>query len=152
MRILVLFISSILTAFASNATVRTVCNTPAGIAQFNEVQDAINASAQGDTILIQGSLTPYASFIISKRVILIGPGMKPLRNSVAQNLLTAKVQNVTLKTGSDGSEIQGLDFTNSSYKFIIDTVSINNIRIVRNHFACPFTIGGNDTKKTTSEV
>jgi len=58
------------------ATVRTVCNNPSTLAQYNTIQAAITASASGDTIYVHGSPTRYAGFTITdKRLTIIGPGI-----------------------------------------------------------------------------
>lgn len=72
---IILFIFTIATA---NATVRTVSNYPANLAQHNTIQSAIDASASGDSIYIHGSPTSYGSFsITNKKLTLIGPGYLP---------------------------------------------------------------------------
>src|SRR5678815_4149484 len=63
------------------ATVRTVSNNPTALAQFNTIQDAVNASVNGDTIYVHGSPTPYPGFTIQdKRLTIIGPGWSPAQN------------------------------------------------------------------------
>ena len=143
-----LFIFAVCTVAAifTKATIRTVCNVPSPSAQFSSIQAAVDSSATGDTVLVQGSGTPYASFVIAdKRLVVIGPGWKPLRNLPQ---LTADLQNCTI-TGpaSSGTEIQGLTFRDGfNYGLNIQAgVIISNIRIVRNHFLKSIVIGGSGT-------
>src|SRR6202007_2504242 len=92
----------------------------------------------GDTILVQGSGTVYAAFNVQdKRLVIIGPGWNPLRSVPS---LTAKVNVCNINgVASSGTEVQGLTFNSG---LIIDkTVSINNIRIIRNHFLGNLNIG-----------
>ncbi|MBK9255784.1 MAG: hypothetical protein IPM42_09880 [Saprospiraceae bacterium] len=57
----------------------TVSNDPTRPAQFTSVESAINAAANGDTILVAGSQTTYViatnPLIINKSIILIGEGV-----------------------------------------------------------------------------
>jgi hypothetical protein len=65
----------------ANATILTVNNNPAGFAQYNTIQAAINAAESGDTILVHGSETVYAGFTINnKKLAIIGPGVFPEKN------------------------------------------------------------------------
>ncbi|HJS55472.1 MAG TPA: hypothetical protein VJ765_13050, partial [Chitinophagaceae bacterium] len=47
------------------ATVRTVSNNPATIAQYSTIQAAVDASSSGDTVYIHGSPSAYAAFTIT---------------------------------------------------------------------------------------
>lgn len=151
MKKIIIISAVILLAIASNATIRTVCNIPSPSAQFSTIQAAVDASISGDTVLVQGSSTPYASFVIAdKRLVVIGPGWKPLRNLPQ---LTANLQNCTITgTASSGTEIQGLTFKDGyNYGLNIQAaVTINNIRIIRNHFLKSVQVGGNGTGNYSS--
>src|SRR5215212_790675 len=60
------------------ATIRTVSNYPASLAQYSTIQAAVDASASGDSIYVHGSPTTYASFTITnKRLTVLGPGWAP---------------------------------------------------------------------------
>lgn len=112
------------------ATVRTVNNNPNALAQFSDIQAAINASASGDTIYVHGSSLQYAQFTITdKRLTIIGPGWAPIKNFQA---LKATVPSFTFSgPGCDYSEIQGLVITgqvNCGYNHP------NNLRFIRNQF------------------
>ncbi len=56
-----------------NATIRTVSNSPATLAQFSTIQAAVNASASGDTIYVHGSPNAYATFTITNKQLVIMP-------------------------------------------------------------------------------
>ncbi|MEO8772080.1 MAG: hypothetical protein ABI402_18420 [Ferruginibacter sp.] len=128
-------ITFILLIQVASATTRTVCNYPLNVAQYNDIQSAIDASNAGDTILVQGSVVTYETAIIQdKRLTLIGPGWSPVRNTAP---LTAKVKRITINgTASSGSEIQGFVFTEGSYTGVTteQNVTINDLRIIRNDF------------------
>jgi hypothetical protein len=91
------------------ATIRTVSNVPGAAVQYTTIQPAVNASANGDTIYIQGSAVQYAGFTITdKRLVVIGPGMSPLQNFMPY---PATVLDLNINgSGSSKTEIQGLVF------------------------------------------
>lgn len=127
----------------ANATVRTVCNLPAPSAQYATIQAAVDASASGDTVFVQGSGQSYGVFTIAdKRLVIIGPGWKPLKNLPQ---LVANVQNCTLTgVASSGTELQGLTFRDG-YTDAVNIqggVAISNLKFVRNHFFKSVVIGG----------
>jgi hypothetical protein len=114
------------TAFA---TVRTVSNNPATIAQFNTIQAAVNAAATGDSIYVHGSPTTYDIVTITnKRLVVIGPGFGPDKNIP----LTVSIPGFTIN-GSAGSsdfcELQGLIVFN-----FVANQGVNNLRLIRNQF------------------
>lgn len=113
----------------ANATIRTVSNLPAALAQFNTIQAAIDASSSGDTVHVHGSPNAYAAFsITNKQMVIIGPGWAPNKNLP----FTAIVPGCTI-TGatSSNTEIQGLVFTTT---INIDVAHPDNLRFIRNHF------------------
>jgi|694.fasta_scaffold07226_2 hypothetical protein len=123
--------SFLLTAITVNAfaTVRTVSNNPATIAQFNTIQSAVNASSSGDTIYVHGSPTNYDIVTITdKSLVLIGPGFGPDKNIP----LTVSIPGFTIN-GSAGSsdfcELQGLIVFN-----FVANQGVNNLRLIRNQF------------------
>jgi hypothetical protein len=112
-----------------NATIRTVSNSPSTLAQFNTIQAAVDASANGDTIYVHGSPNNYAPFTITnKRLVIIGPGWSPNKNLP----FTAVLTGVTIDGAAcSNSEMQGLVFAG--------TVNLNanhpdNLRFIRNQF------------------
>jgi hypothetical protein len=110
------------------ATVRTVSNFPLNVAQFNDINSAIAASSNGDTIYVHGSPNNYSSFTLNKQLVILGPGWSPDK----QLPFNAVVSGATLNAGSSGSEIQGLDF--ASAISIATAGVVNNMRFVRNRF------------------
>lgn len=107
-----LFLMMLLTA-SCLATIRTVSNFPATLAQFNTIQGAINASSSGDTILVHGSPNQYTPFnLVNKKITLIGPGWAP-QTSPALRAVISATQIMIHGTGSSNSEFHGLVFTGS---------------------------------------
>jgi hypothetical protein len=122
---------SLLISMSTFATVRTVSSNPSTIAQFNNLQTAINAAFDGDTIYVHGSPNAYPAVTIQdKYLILIGPGRNPDKNLP----LTAEIVGLTLDnsafTGSpSGTELHGLDI--SSTLNLSNNNAINNLKIIR---------------------
>lgn len=120
------------------ATVRTVSNNPTSLAQFNTIQDAVNASSNGDTIYVQGSPTRYAGFTIQdKRLTIIGPGWAPAQNFQPYKAIMETNININ-GAGSRKTELQGLSF--------FSTVSIlssapDSLRFIRNQFESAIYLG-----------
>lgn len=128
----------LLLCISSFATVRTVSSNPSTIGQFSNIQAAVDASANGDSVYVYGSPNTYASFTVSdKKITIIGPGWAPDKNLPLQAIVNGMIFRNTAASGTpDGSEIQGLVMvgqvtisqsggTNSS---------VNNLRIIRCQF------------------
>ncbi len=113
----------------SQATIRTVSNTPSTLAQFNNIQAAITASASGDTIYVHGSPNVYAGFTLTnKQLVFIGPGWSPNKNLP----FDAEINGCTITGAScSNTELNGLVF--------LTTIDMNsnhpdNLRFIRNRF------------------
>jgi hypothetical protein len=122
--------SLLLVTIFLQATIRTVSNVPATLAQFNTIQAAVDASNNGDTIYVHGSPNVYSSFTITnKQLVIIGPGWSPNKDLP----LSASVAGLTISgASSSGTEIQGLVITST---FDLNTNHPDNLRIIRNYFA-----------------
>ncbi|MEO7266054.1 MAG: hypothetical protein ABIW38_14150 [Ferruginibacter sp.] len=120
----------LLVSIVSYATIRTVSNSPATLAQFNTIQAAINASASGDTIYVHGSPTTYTAFTLTnKQVVIIGPGWSPNKNLP----FTALVNGCTIDGAAcSNTEIQGIVFNSS---ITLNSNKPDNLRFIRNYFA-----------------
>jgi hypothetical protein len=118
-----------LMALTLQATVHTVSNLPTTLAQFNNIQTAVNAAANGDTIYIHGSPNAYFAFTqTNKQLTIIGPGFLPDKNSP----FTAQIPGITISGATcANSEYQGLVVTSTT---AINTNKPDNLRFVRNHF------------------
>ncbi|HNB81502.1 MAG TPA: hypothetical protein PLP14_05340, partial [Chitinophagaceae bacterium] len=136
-----LFLSTLVfMVWTCGATIRTVNNNPAGLAQFSYLQAAVNASASGDTIYVHASASNYGEVeIIDKRIALIGPGISPDRNGPE---LTATVSVIRIKnintTNANGSLIMGLhcnyllEISHNGSGNIGEPV--NDVKLIRNRF------------------
>lgn len=128
-------------AMAANATIRTVSNNPATIAQFGTIQAAINASSSGDTVYVHGSTELYTAFNINnKALVIVGPGFNPNKELPYSAVIVGET--VIGPTGTAGTEIQGMYFerSNSSQLYVQN----DSIRFVRNMFSCAISYSGNN--------
>ncbi len=112
----------------ASATVRTVSNSPATLAQHSTIPAAISAASNGDTIYVHGSPLPYPTFTLAnKRLTFIAPGYAPDK---AQPVV-ATIQGMYLSGTCDSSHFQGFRFTGYVY-FPED--GVDHISFVRNKF------------------
>src|SRR5574343_207717 len=143
-----LFLTAFLFVTATQATVRTVSNVPANLAQFNTIQAAVDASANGDTVYVHGSPNQYAFFqIADKKVVVIGPGWSPDKNLPLQAVVQGCYLYNNIAAGDvAGSELNGLIFT-STVELATSTSGLgtSNIRVIR----CQFNTSLNITYSST---
>jgi hypothetical protein len=128
-----------LVSWCAFATVRTVSNTPATLGQFSSIQSAIDASADSDTVYVYGSPNTYAGFTIQdKKITVIGPGWAPDKNlPLLATVDGAAIRNSPAGGSPDGSEVQGLIFSNTirlSPNIVSGDIGVNNLRIIRCQF------------------
>lgn len=121
-----------------SATIRTVSNAPSTLAQFSTIQDAIDASSDGDTVYVYGSPNTYASFIIAdKKITVIGPGWSPDKNLPNTAVVAGCfIRNTAAPGSANGSEIHGLVFS-STVQLAHSTgasSSTSDLRIIRCQF------------------
>lgn len=116
----------LLFALSLNATIRTVSNSPATLAQYNSIQAAIDASANGDTVYVHASSIFYTDATINnKNIKIFGSGWSP--NTIPN--AHSKVSYISLTGNCDGSQIHGMYFTGGIYM-----PNISNVSIIRNYF------------------
>jgi hypothetical protein len=142
-----------LAASLVNATVRTVSNNPATLAQYNTIQAAINASADGDTVYVHGSPNDYAGFTIEdKRLVVIGPGWRPDKSfpfvARVNGMAIGGTTGDPLTNPANNSEIQGLTF----YAAVTTYISYGNdhpngLKFIRNEFQTWVYVHENGTYK-----
>jgi hypothetical protein len=124
------------------ATVRTVSSNPATLGQFSTIQAAIDASADSDTVYVYGSPNTYPIFTIQdKKITVIGPGWNPDKNLPLQAIVAgANIRNSPAGGSPDGSELQGLIFSNTvnvCQNAVGGDFGVNNIRLIRCQFNFP---------------
>ena len=130
-----LFITFFLQAQSNNYT---VSNLTGSVANFNNLQKAVDSVPAGSIIYLQPSSISYGKVIVKKRITIFGNGYFLGQNAAPftqANLLNSSLINITFKPGSDGSLISGLSFLRddgSIPEIEFDTVS--NIIIERSLF------------------
>jgi hypothetical protein len=135
-----LFFLLALATFSAQATIRTVNNNPAGLAQFSDIQSAIDASASGDTIYVHGSISAYGGGTVTdKKLTIIGPGINPDKaTSWTARVHTIQFHNVNT-SDCNGSCVMGIEFyaaLNISHSGSGNTgVPVNGMKVIRNKFA-----------------
>ncbi len=127
--------ASILAIFAAaslaNATIHTVNNNLNGPGIFSTIQAAHDAAANGDTLYLAASPTGYAGATFTKKLAVFGAGMRPIEkkeNSASSFLISG----IALNSGSDGSQLVGIDFSGRS---ITINNNVSNCQVLRNNFS-----------------
>ncbi|MCB0832306.1 MAG: hypothetical protein KDC45_02475 [Bacteroidetes bacterium] len=167
-----LFCVVALSASVVQAKIWTVDNNPGNsAADFTALSTAVSSGSvqAGDTIYVVGSALNYgATVTVTKKLYIFGPGYFLAENLDQQaNTAAATITSyMALNSGSEGSIVQGLTFTNSiqintsnitirrnrlTTAFISTNSNLSNIIIVQNYlsynYCCAATIqiGSNNT-------
>jgi hypothetical protein len=141
------FLTSSLIGLAATAiaTVRTVSNDPATVAQFSNLQTAIDAAASGDTLFVHGSPTNYPAVTwADKKLAIIGPGFAPDKELTSTaKIVGINIRNTAADGSSSGSELNGLVITGQLIvaDFFIGSQPVNNLLIQRCEFKSTIRIG-----------
>lgn len=110
----------------TQATVWRVNNNAAINANFTNFTAAQNAASPNDTLYFEGSSVSYGNIVLTKPLVIIGPGYFLSGNPQTQaNLLTAQFGTVGFNSGSTGSTISGLSITSTV------TINISSVNIIR---------------------
>ncbi len=114
----------------SNAAVLTVCNYGT-VAQFTSLANAYVAANPGDTLYVYGSPTDYGTFIVQKKITIIGAGYADSSINLSTTISTI-VLDTTVSSTASGSNIIGINFTNINFT----ANSVTNVFISRcNNFS-----------------
>ena len=121
---------AITTSISSFATIHTVNNNLNGPGIFTTIQAAHDAAASGDTIYLAASPSGYAGATFTKKIAVFGAGMRPIekKDNSAASFLSG---GITLNSGSDGSQIVGINFSGQSLTI---NNNVSNCQLLRNHF------------------
>jgi hypothetical protein len=101
----------------ASAAIWRVNNNTGVDKDFTSIQEAVNNSgvADGDTIHVENSVTPYdpSGVAVGKRLCIFGPGFYLTANPETQHIkMSAKVSgNITFSGGSAGSVLAGIEQT-----------------------------------------
>lgn len=95
---------------AAQATILRVNNTTGSGAPYSDLNAAIEAAQEGDTIMVDGSSTNYGDVTISKTLVLIGPGYWRVENGViAEGASAAVTNNLTVVKDAKGTVVRGMN-------------------------------------------
>jgi hypothetical protein len=101
---------------------------------FKEVNNAVtwSAVANGDTIHLEGSTTIYLQAVITKKLVIIGPGFFLTENpKSSSNVLDAKIAQVLFNAGSSGSQLIGINNVDAGNTGDRIYVTVNDIVVKR---------------------
>lgn len=106
--LLTLFIAGLsISLYATTITVSNDINRPG---QYSNLQTAIDAAANGDTILVYGSSSSYGSITINKPLVLVGEGYNStVANPATVSYIYLKRFNASL--GASGTTIMGMNIS-----------------------------------------
>ncbi len=118
----------------SYATVITVSNNPNSPGQYNNLQTAIDAAVNGDTLYVHGSPTNYGNIYLNRNLTLIGTGYNPQKdNPLVSSITTLYLDSVPGIKGCSNSRIIGFNITSqlvqgpNAYAFNNVTIALNRI-------------------------
>lgn len=117
---------------AMQGAIITVDNSPTGGGQFDDLQLALDAANEGDTIHLVGSGISYGNAVIRKQIYLIGTGYNP-PFALAQKAFLSSInlnQDFPLTTAA-GTVISGLEVStlSASSNINLSGVEVNRCRI-----------------------
>lgn len=102
---------------------------------FSQINDAIkwNPLKNGDTLHVEGSAAVYGDADISKKLVIIGPGYFLGENpNVSTNINSASISSITFNTGSETSQVLGMNvISNGVGNSATIYVNVNGIIIKR---------------------
>lgn len=112
--------------FTAQAKVWRVNNNTAMNANFTSFVAAQSTASANDTLYFEGSTVSYGNIVLTKPLVIIGPGYFLEENSQTQsNFITAKFGTIGFNTGSSGSILTGLVVQS------LITINVSNITITK---------------------
>lgn len=82
-------------------------NNVAGMAPYQQINDAVKAASNGDTIMVDGSTELYSDATINKRLVVIGPGWLMYENNIASaTQQSASIKGIVIE--KEGCTIDGI--------------------------------------------
>lgn len=125
MRKLLLAISFVL-ALSVEAKVLRVNNYD-NSAPYSKVEDAINAAAEGDTIMLDGSPYTYGSIKLDKRLVLIGNGYDLISNAISTE--AQETYTYYIEVNAEGCVLKSLNITADVYG---GAINVNAPKVIIN--------------------
>ena len=118
---------------ANTLRVNNIANLVAGVDGYVTLAAAVAAADNGDTIHIEGSVTPYTGNVtIDKKVVIIGPGYFLGSTPETQyNKETAKLDcDIVFGNGSDGSVLAGVEQRTGGASYQVNTAAYAGNKII----------------------
>ncbi|MFT7237627.1 MAG: hypothetical protein ACI93L_001713 [Cyclobacteriaceae bacterium] len=148
-----LFIFSITLSYAAQYT---VSKDPNRVAQYTDLQLAIDDAANGDTILVYGATTAYGSINVYKPLVLIGEGYNP-NNGLVTTISTLTLSRFNSTLSASGSTILGLNINtlNLTTTYSGSTTAeqlLENITILRCNINSSMTLGQPSQSETYTNM
>jgi len=113
-------------AFTAQAKVWRVNNNATMNANFASFVAAQSTVSPNDTLYFEGSTVSYGNIVLTKPLVIIGPGYFLEENPQTQsNYITAKFGTIGFTTGSSGSILAGLVVQDNI------TINVSNISITK---------------------
>jgi len=126
-------------AGTSSATITTVSNNANSPGQFTDLQAAINAATNGDTLYIHGSPTSYGDIYLNRTLTLIGPGYNPQKDlPLHATINVLHLDSVAGLRGCSNSNIMGMAINyiqNTAPPFRFDNILVTLNRIAQVNLA-----------------
>lgn len=116
-------------AIENSATIRRCNNNPGSNAPFNDMNLALSASSNGDTIYLEPSPINYSNIFINKRIVIIGNGSN-YDNNLSLNIdtMTSKLNIVIFNSQlGKGSKIYSCEINQ------LNIQNVDSVSIIRNH-------------------
>ena len=108
-----------------------------GSAPYSKVQDAVDAAAEGDTIMLDGSPYNYGSITLNKRLVLVGNGYSLKYNGIATEAYDASTYYI--EVNAEGCVLKSLNVTADTYG---GGIGVNAPKVIINR-CCIGTNSGN---------
>lgn len=131
-------ITSMFLAISIQARVLRVNNFD-GSAPYSKVQDAVNAAAEGDTIMLDGSPYTYEGVKLDKRVVLVGTGYDLIDNGIATEAHDATIYGI--EVNAEGCVIKSLHVSADVYG---GGISVNAPKVIITR--CSIDINGGNSR------
>ena len=109
----------------------TVSNDPGFAADFSTVQAAIDAASPGDKIYVHGSSIAYPSFIVNKRLHLVGAGYWKAVNGIDDNNIESTT--ITGAPGTPSAQIQANSSILEGFNVLWMTIHQDSVIVRYNH-------------------
>lgn len=108
---------------AANATSWRVNNNPAIDADFSTFEADVAGASAGDTLYMEGSNLTYGEGVLTKPLVMIGPGFFLTENDSTQvSNLEANFETFVIDSTASGSRVYGCEFD--------DNVEINGSNVI----------------------